>query len=166
MAKQIPLGGYPMGKCVTVDDEDYDLLRRWNWTILEGRYTYYARRNGMPKDGEKKTSILLHRYLMKAPKGTEVDHLDNNGLNCTRGNLRVGPPADNRIRMVRRLNRAEYQGVYRNDSIVPKWSAKINYQGVLIHLGSFNTPEEAHEAYLAKRAEILAGIGDERVTTR
>lgn len=155
MSKTIPLGGYPERYAI-IDDEDYEQVRTFNWTIMRGRYTYYARRT-VKRKGLPQQTVLLHRFLTGALKGTEVHHINDDGLDCRRTNMVVGTPSYNRIHMVRRDGAAQYRGVQRADSIVPKWQARIQYDNESIYLGVYDTPELAAQAYIEKWTEITGG---------
>src|SRR5438132_1563788 len=83
--KQIPLSN---GQFATVDDEDYDLVARFSWTVSIRRHTSYATAYG---GGGRKAAvrIYLHRLIMAPPFGIEVDHINHDGLDCRRSNLRL-----------------------------------------------------------------------------
>ena len=71
------------GKHALVDDEDYDWLSQWNWTLLKHpKDRMYAYR----KIGNKTT--LMHRVILGAKKGQVCDHKNRNGLDNRRDNLR------------------------------------------------------------------------------
>lgn len=73
-----------------VDDEDIATVAPYNWKPLPTDGTVYARAR---KTWKGKTSgILMHRLLLDAPKGTRVEHINGNGLDNRRRNLRYFPP--------------------------------------------------------------------------
>lgn len=134
---------------VIVDSVDSDLAEL-NWTALVEDYTTYAYR--MPKiDGKVKT-ILLHRVVLerkldrKLKKGEFADHIDGNGLNDTRDNLRVATKAQNNRNSSKRRGTSQYKGVYW-DKARNKWRASIAINGVPKFLGRFDDELEAHKAY-------------------
>ena len=99
----------------------------------------------------------LHRMLLGVtdPK-VIVDHIDGNGLNCQRSNLRVTNHAGNAWNAsLRADNKSGYKGV-RQDKKTGKWLAFIQVNYKRRYLGSFVTPELAAEAY-ARAAEELHG---------
>ena len=71
------------GKFTTlVDDADFEWLNKYSWNVLIGKHSNYAYRI------ENGKLILMHRFIMDTPKGLEVDHLDTNGLNNQKYNLK------------------------------------------------------------------------------
>jgi hypothetical protein len=89
---------------------------------------------------------------MRPPVGFVVDHIDRDGLNNLRSNLRIVTEEENR------WNRggygaSSYRGVYRKRE---KWAAAIKVGGQRKFLGSYHTEREAAEVYDA--AAISAGL--------
>jgi hypothetical protein len=95
-----------------VDDDIFDEVNRYNWSYSNAGY---AVRYDF-STGEQK-AILLHRYIYelkygKIPKGLEVEHKDQNGLNCQIINLRLATHKENmRNRSKRKNNTSGYIGV-------------------------------------------------------
>jgi hypothetical protein len=132
--KLIPL---TQGKFAKVDDEDYDWLMQRKW-ICNGRYVL-SRRGGMKK------RISMHREIMNPPDDMEVDHIDHDGLNNQRCNLRVCTHYQNsQNRTMHKPTHSGYKGVGRHFS---KWRATIRVNTIRIRLGRFETKEEAAHAY-------------------
>lgn len=96
--KLIPLNGQiGKGKFVKVDDEDYDWLNQYNWFASRGTGdTIYAARSQKVKVG-KWTCILMHRMILKITETSGImgDHIDGDGLNNQRNNLRVATNGQN-----------------------------------------------------------------------
>jgi len=84
----LPLAG---GLVALVDVDDAGRLSARRWRALRIRHTWYAVRD----DGAR--LMYMHREIMQAPAGLLVDHRDGNGLNNTRGNLRLATETQNRI---------------------------------------------------------------------
>jgi hypothetical protein len=137
-----------------VDDEDYADLAQFKWCAFRTPYTFYAMRR-LSENG-KVTSERLHRRIMKAKRGEDVDHQDHNGLNCQKENMR---------RCVRRLNNGNQQKTQRKTSSrykgvywygrVNRWGACIGYEGKTIYLGSFEKDVDAALAYDKKAIELF-----------
>lgn len=136
MTKQIPLNnkrGEPL--YVLVDDSDYPELSRYKWHLFAG---HYAGRTG---------HICMHRQILNAPSHASVDHIDGNGLNNTRANLRLVTQSQNNMNARPRQNStSRYKGVYWN-KYHQKWYARIHVNGRGIYLGRYATQREAALAY-------------------
>lgn len=79
--------------------------------------------------------------------GEEVDHIDGNKLNNTRGNLRIASNAENKMNRDKQSNNTSgYKGVSFHKKY-KKWRAIIGIQGKSIHLGYFSDAVEAAKAY-------------------
>ena len=92
---------------------------------------------------------------MNAPAGLVVDHIDGNGLNNRKSNLRVCTQAQNSLNSrPRRNSSSRYKGVsfYKRDKI---WQAQIFYNFRTINIGRFDDEIEAALAYDRKAAELF-----------
>jgi hypothetical protein len=137
---------------IIVDDIDANYTRQFNWHALVSRNTYYARRNTYTDGVEG--MILLHRELMKAKDGEKIDHIDGNGLNCTRANMRSATNQQNCINHKRKVGKSGYRGVYKKGN---RYIAIMSDNYEQIHIGSFRTLEEAAKA---RDAAVLARHGE------
>lgn len=129
------------GYITVVDDSDYEWLNQWKWYYHHG----YAQRS--EKVNGHGTTVLMSREIMDAPAGMEADHWDNDTLNNRRKNLRVVTHAENGRN--RRLDRDSISGLkgVRQDQRSGKWNAHIQADGEQIHLGIYDTSQEAAYAY-------------------
>ena len=135
MTKQIPL---TQSKFAIVDDEDFEYLNQWKWYVHKNGNNFYAVR-GFPK------RIQMHRVVMNTSDGIEVDHIDGNGLNNTRSNLRNCTHVQNmQNRKKNSDNTSGYKGVdWHNE----KWRAQITINKKIVFLGYFSSIEDAAHAY-------------------
>jgi hypothetical protein len=144
MSKRISL---TRGKFAIVDDEDYEWLSQWKWHYTKasrGTSDGYACR-GIYQDG--KTSIIsMHRLLMDAPDDLQVDHIDGNGLNNRRSNLRLATPSQQAANRNRWKSSRPFRGV-RWVARKKKWRAEITIDGKVRHIGYFHDPIVAALAY-------------------
>lgn len=129
-----------------IDTDDSDLAN-YNWSVKFQSKIVYAYRK------EDNKNIWLHRSIMKEILGRElteeeqVDHLDGNGLNNRRSNLRIATTSQNgRNRGKQSNNKSGYKGVSWHPSS-KRWRVEIGVHGQRIYLGLFANLEEAAEAY-------------------
>jgi len=121
--KQIPL---TQGKYAIVDDEDFVILNqhKWNAVQYKGNKTWYAKRN-QRVNGRQRT-VLMHRQVMSAPPGLSVDHINHNGLDNRKSNLRICSHKENMFNRTPDNNTSSrFKGVYwcRN---INKWRAYVS----------------------------------------
>jgi hypothetical protein len=126
------------GKVALVDDEDFEYLNQVKWYASHQR-NWYANRDLFI--GKKRIHIIMHRLIMNTPMHLEVDHIDHNGLNNQKSNLRNCTRRQNGKNIRPRNN---YLGVYFNTE--GYISAKIYNDGKSIHLGYFKTEIDAAKA--------------------
>lgn len=143
------------GYHVIVDACDVDLAE-CSWFAYEkksNRTVYAVRHDRRTKDGQP--TVQLHRVILSRVVGRplrineHVDHINGDGLDNRRANLRVATAAQNQAnRKIPISNTSGYKGVswHKKDC---KWQAKIKVNYRTIYLGTFSDPEEAHAAYIA-----------------
>lgn len=115
------------GFVTTVDDEDYERLNSYKWCVHNAskENTQYAIRKSRKSEGGKRSNIRMHSFIMNCPLGMVVDHIDGNGLNNQRSNLRLATTAENsRNSRISKRNTSGYKGVYFH-SRDKKWIARI-----------------------------------------
>lgn len=140
--RTIPLS---QGRFAIVDAEDYEWLNQWKWTAAKSRNTFYAQRTH--RGNGKRTTIFMHREIMRAANGVMVDHRFHDGLDNRKQNLRVSTNTQNQYNSkVSRRNKSGFRGVSWN-SKASKWYAAIRADGKDRFLGSFDDPSIAHEAW-------------------
>lgn len=140
MPSLIPL---TQGKFAVVDDDDYAWLSQWSWTAVKPRKSrsWYAHM----QDGRR--TRALHRVIMGDPAGAEVDHVNGDGLDNRRENLRVVTHQQNtRNTRLRRTSRSGYKGVSKAKH-VDAYRARIFLDGKEVWLGYFKSAVEAARAY-------------------
>lgn len=141
MVVQVPLS---RGLCALVDEEDYELVSKISWHADPGpRGKLYAR--GPIWEGGAWRIHRMHRFIMGLPRGRNpvVDHIDNDGLNNTRANLRLASPTENSCNRGP-VSGHKYKGVYfRRGS----WCAGIGFGNRTIWLGRYGSEVEAAAAY-------------------
>lgn len=149
---EIPL---TQGKVAFIDDADFQLVSQFKWCAHnKRRKTFYAV-GTLPLGDNKFKNIKMHRLIMGVNDAAVwVDHIDGNGLNNTRANLRVCTREENQQnRPLNRNNKSGYKGVYLCTRS-GRWIAKIMANRKQIQIGRFDTPELAHAAYLDAAARL------------
>lgn len=147
--RKIPL---TQGKFALVDDEDYEWLSQWNWQAWTSKTnrSFYSVRRLLAKEG-KRGATRMHIEIMKRHNlwydGFVVDHVDFNGLNNQKYNLRACTPRQNLCnRRLGKNNTSGYKGVdWRGER--NRWRAQIRVNGKKKHLGFFTSKLEAAKAY-------------------
>lgn len=125
-----------------IDAADAPLVKGYVWGLAVRGPNRYASGS---KEGTLRVGAYMHRIIMNAPKGTEVDHIDGDGLNNHRRNLRVCSRQMNAANAVRHRDGTNpYKGVRYCRG---KWAAGIGINYRRIYLGRFHTAEEAARAY-------------------
>ena len=141
------------GKVALVHDMDYKWLNYNKWyAFLNGRNWYAGRRGGCV--GGKRHNILMHREIMGLEHGDgfEIDHINRDGLDNRRENLRIVSRTTNqRNHRLLVTNKSGYNGVHL-DNNTNKWRAQIWFDGSSIKLGSFSDIQGAVVA--RKQAEM------------
>jgi len=130
----------------TVDERDKQILERYNWKVrlfpLKNRKLYYV----IAWDSKLNKNVYLHRVITGAQNNEEVDHLNGNGLDNRRSNLRVGSHRQNQINR-RKRGSSKYPGVYFEKS-KKMWRARARVNGKNKCFGYFKNENEAFKAYL------------------
>lgn len=153
--KRIPLS---RGLFAIVDADDYEFLMQWKWYAKVGPRSVYAWRDQYLPGG-KRIKIFMHRVILETPAGMGTDHVDCDGLNNTRGNLRSVTRSQNQ--MNRRPNlggTSPFKGVCLDTSTPRKpWRARIEVNGRTIRLGNFSREDDAGAAYAAAAVKYFGG---------
>lgn len=141
-----------------VSDEDKDLaILRWTvfFSTTKKSYTPYAYRK------QDRKTTLIHRVVFERilerslVEGEEIDHINMNGLDNRRENLRLASHSQNGTnKKLQSNNKSGYKGVFWNTQ-KGKWQAKIKKDGKNNHIGFFTDKELAYKAYCEKAKELF-----------
>jgi hypothetical protein len=154
MPIEIPL---PHGAVVLIDPADLAIVSPFRWGLWERKGHRYATTSMRIGDGRR--GVGMHRLLLLGKvSGQTVDHIDGDGLNNQRSNLRIVSRGQNRSNSIKRREAScDFKGVYRFGH---KWAAQISsrerWPSGPWRIGLFDTGLDAALAYDAV-ARILFG---------
>jgi hypothetical protein len=140
------------GAFAIIDADDADYVLAYNWTLRIQKTRRYAIR-ALP--GGRKNVFLHVDLIGPLPDGVEVDHINGDGLDCRRENMRTATHSQNMHNAaVHRDARSGYKGVSFNPRN-GRWVARMRIDGKHRHLGTFDSPEDAAHAYdaVARRVQ-------------
>ncbi len=144
---------------VVVDDDDLCELLKYNWTSSFDGYCWRVYRSAKI-EGEhghrcKRKIIFMHRQIMNAQPGQEIDHINHDGLDNRKRNLRFCTHAQNMQNRRKVPNTSsKYKGVTW-DKKKGKWMAIIMKEGRNNFLGYFTSEVAAARAYDKKALELF-----------
>lgn len=138
------------GKVAMVDDEDYQYLNGFKWYASKAGNVFYAMK-AITVDGKRKTQYM-HNVILN---GKGIDHIDRNGCNNQKSNLRFCTQSENGMNRTKMENASSiFKGVCFNKS-AKKWMVRIQINSKVIYLGLFASEIEAAKAYNAKAIELF-----------
>lgn len=141
MTKEIKL---TKGYVALVDDEDYNYLNQWKWAVSKRKNTIYAQGviNNKPNH--------MHRFIIKPKKNQIIDHINGNGLDNRKSNLRICTQSENlrnRSKPKWKKTTSKYKGVSFVKNRKTPWRSYIQINKKYKHLGHFNNEIDAAIAY-------------------
>lgn len=149
-----------MGCEAIIDAVDVPLVSGYSWTAMiclrkdGGVKKIYACRN-MPRSSPVRGKVFMHRCIVEAKHEVEVDHIDGDGLNNRRVNLRMATARQNaQNRKTPTNNTSGHKGVYWSKKS-GKWVARIKRDGRLSVLGYFTEKDDAAVAYAKAAGELF-----------
>lgn len=135
--REIPL---TQNKVSLVDEDDYEWLNKWGWYAMLTRGRWYARSSSNPH-------IFMHRVILSPPKGYQCDHINHNGLDNRKVNLRVATNTQNsQNRNSQKGTSSRFKGVWWHRQ-TKKWQTNIRINGRKINLGLHDSEIEAALSY-------------------
>ena len=120
---------------ILVDECDLSLLKKYHWYIVKNKHTSYVFSNIRNKNHDS-TTIKMHRLIMNVPEGYVVDHINGDGLDNRRENLRVCKQLHNCWNT--KISPKPY---YRKD--INKYNCDISINNHNIHLGYCDNEQES-----------------------
>ena len=140
-----------------ISPEDAQLVLKYRWVIRGhtkyGKWVKYActdiRRNGVRK------TYKMHRLILNAEDGMHVDHINGDGLDNRRENLRLVTPQQNQANSRKRSKMtSRFKGVCWH-AAARKWRATLAINHRSLHLGLFDDEILAAQAYDEKAREMF-----------
>lgn len=141
--KQIEL---TRGLVALVDDDDYEYLSQYKWYASKARYTFYPARNVLLENG-KRTVIRMHRDIINSDLHQNIDHINGDGLDNRRCNLRIASTMSNQHNRIKHGGNFKYKGISYKSDTKKHWRSRITVDGKEIVLGYFDTDIEAARKY-------------------
>lgn len=152
---EYPLSGTNGGHTL-IDCSDLATVQELNWRLHTNGYASTEVR----QDGRRRR-LYLHRVLLAAPPGIEVDHANRDRLDNRRSNLRLATRRQQTANQsIRSNNSSGFRGVSMNRKR-GKWQAHIRIHGKSVSLGAaFTSPDEAARAYDAAAVQVFGDFAN------
>jgi hypothetical protein len=130
---------------VYFDIEDWNKIKKYQWHICRGINTLYVIAHTYKHN--MRTTTKMHNVIMGNHNGMQIDHINGNGIDNRKCNLRTCTIAQNQMnRMTPKNNTSGYKSVSRTGAS-GKFRSSIKANGKRLNLGLFNTSAEAAIAY-------------------
>jgi hypothetical protein len=143
-----------------IDAKDALYVGAWNWHANVKENTVYARRQDYSSGSQK--TVMMHAFLLRPKNGLCVDHVNGNGLDNRRENLREANAFQNAYNSKRcKVNTSMHKGVHWV-ATHNKWRAMIRHRTKRIFIGYFNCPGAAGIAYAAASKRLHGDFGTVR----
>lgn len=139
--------GLTQGQFTLVDDEDFEWLNQWKWYAQKSSNTCYAIRG-------VGVATLMHRIILKAERNQIIDHINGDGLDNQKSNIRLCNHLQNNANRRKIKNCSSiFKGVCWSKSC-NKWVASIACNQKKHHLGCFNSEIDAAKSYDDKALQL------------
>jgi hypothetical protein len=140
------------GKVALIDDDDFEIVKQYKWYAMNtnGIDEWYAAMS--IKENGKFRITTLHQLIMGRKL---IDHIDHNGLNCQKNNMRFCTTYQNNWNSRPKINsKCKYKGVnpYGNKKM---YISKIMAKGIQYNLGIYDNEIDAAKAYNKKAIELF-----------
>lgn len=131
-----------------VDDEDFVELSKYKWCVSKSSCAYYAVRGEWQPKTKNTKVFYMHRLIVRAIEGMQVDHINGDTLDNQKSNLRICQAFENQRNM--RPRASGTKGIHfnkRRAHMKTPWHAYITVNRKRNHIGYFETEKEAQDAY-------------------
>ncbi len=161
---EIPL---TRGKVTIVDSYLYEFLNQWKWFAVQSHGQFYARRQVVIKTNGKYRMLNcnLHHVILGRPlNGLMVDHINHNGLDNRKVNLRIVSQRVNALNSARFIGKRPMGASLHKRS--GRWRAGMKINGRYKWLGYFPNKEAASEAYLNECKKLFPNDFEQILSAR
>ena len=152
--------GLTKGHVCSIYIIDFPMVCEYRWSIKKDKNTFYARTSIHNPD----KTLFMHQLIL--PNTRIIDHINRNGLDNRRSNLRVADNVINGLNgNIRKNNTSGFSGVsfhIGDNNKKNPWTARLKIRRKDEYLGCYATPEEASVVVEKRRAEVIA----ERLASR
>ena len=124
---------------VLIDAEDVDKVKDYTWNVDSRLYCYYTKLN----KSIARLHRYIHRYIMNAPEGMVVDHINGDKLDNRKCNLRICTQGENVMNRPKPKNNTSGCKGVNWDKVNQKWKVELKCKGKYIFLGRYENLEEA-----------------------
>lgn len=138
-------------KVTIIDDEDFELLNQYKWCAKKNKKAFYATRF-ISTTKQKQKTIWMHRLILENKLNRslnpdeQTDHINGNGLDNRRCNLRPCNSQQNNMNKGKARGKSKYKGVgWRKNR--NKWFTRIMFNKKSMYLGAFDNEIDAARAY-------------------
>lgn len=139
-----------------VDEEDFDFINQFRWqAIYKPNSNYFIATKADKRINGKQRHTYMHRLIMNAPTGLDIDHINHDGLDNRKCNLRLCTKKENRMNIKKKESRWGYKGIDFRDSNKNKWIAQIKFNKKSIYIGCYPDKISAAKAYDEKAKELF-----------
>ena len=154
---------FETGDVVSIDRQDLEIFASMHWYVAQGHgQSKYLKANILTEIG--KSTVEFHKLILSAPDGLEIDHVNRNGLDNRRSNLRIVSHKENQNNLPKqRGSSSKYYGVYfykERGTWLAQAKTNRTKSGITT-LGHFATEEEA-----ARRRELILNSNPSEFTGR
>lgn len=144
-----------------VDEENFKYLSDCKWCVCIKPNNKYAHRRIWDKETKKgKIQYLHHLVIGYPPPGFVVDHINQNGLDNRKENLRFVTKSINGLNCKKKKNSSQpYKGITYNKN--GKFQAVFRINGIRYRSDGFDCPIKAHESYKTVTEKLIKGVENE-----
>ena len=150
MTNKIPL---TRGMFAIIDAEDFEKVSSHKWYAYKGYSKFYAGKSQWQPGKKRQKLLCMHNFIFgEIPKGMMIDHINGDGLDNRKCNLRIATRSQNRgnarktVQIFGRPTSSKYKGVCW-DKNNKKWQVQMKINNKSRHIGQFSDEKEAAKAY-------------------